>query len=394
MKEIKKKKTALVLGGGGARGAYEAGVWQAIRELNIRLDCVFGTSVGALTGAIIVQDDFELCVDVWRELESEKVFALDVHRSDKKKDYVEIAGMPSNEAAAYLRELAKGGAAPTGLEEMLAKYVDEGTLRSAGMEYGLTTFDLTNLKPLHLNLSDIPHGKLCDYIVASCSVVPAIKPKEIDGAQYIDGGYHDSVPVSMALAAGATDIIAVNLKAPGIFQADDYEKARERCSSFIEISCKWDLGNMLSFNKTNARRLIRLGWLDTMKAFDIFSGEYYTFPAKEMGKRDVHAADTTAKIFELDPTIIYTKKTLDEAISAKIDVLITKKDDVKFEITSLKNFAKEIVRKKDGEELITILIAEELKKSQPNPLLNTRPVMRVLGDYITAARYLVAYNIV
>ncbi|WP_242596389.1 patatin-like phospholipase family protein [Enterococcus ureasiticus] len=51
--------TALVLGGGGARGAYQIGVWQALEELGISLKIITGTSVGALNGALILQDDFE-----------------------------------------------------------------------------------------------------------------------------------------------------------------------------------------------------------------------------------------------------------------------------------------------------------------------------------------------
>ena len=50
----KKKKTALVLGGGGSRGAYEAGVWQALTELGIEIDIVTGTSVGAINAALFV----------------------------------------------------------------------------------------------------------------------------------------------------------------------------------------------------------------------------------------------------------------------------------------------------------------------------------------------------
>ncbi|MBQ2747742.1 MAG: patatin-like phospholipase family protein, partial [Firmicutes bacterium] len=361
-------------------------------ELGVKIDCVFGTSVGALTGAVVALDDFELCIDIWRDLETENVFELDIDRSGNRKEHIEIAGLPTNEAKAYLKELAKGGAAPTGLEEMLKKYVDETLVRKSPIDYGLTTFDLTNLKPLHLGIKDIPEGKLHDFIIASCSVVPAIKAREIDGVQYIDGGYHDSVPIGMALEAGATDIISVNLKAPGIYNDENYKTAKETCNFFLDISTGWDLGNMLAFNKSNARRLMRLGYLDTMKAYGVLSGEYYAFPAREMGKRDLHAADLTAKIFELDPTIIYTKKSLDEALHKKIAPLVAKKDDLKIEFSSLKNFAKEIVTKKDGEEIVTILIAGELKKAQPNPLLDTRPVVKVLGDYITAARYLVAYN--
>ena len=45
MKE-KASKTALVLSGGGSKGAYEAGVWQALTELGKNIDMVYGTSVG------------------------------------------------------------------------------------------------------------------------------------------------------------------------------------------------------------------------------------------------------------------------------------------------------------------------------------------------------------
>ena len=49
------KKTALVLSGGGSRGAYEIGVWKALKTLGIQIDMVMGTSVGAINGAMIVQ---------------------------------------------------------------------------------------------------------------------------------------------------------------------------------------------------------------------------------------------------------------------------------------------------------------------------------------------------
>lgn len=45
-------KRALVLGGGGAKGAYEIGVWKALNELGEQFDLVCGTSIGALIGAM------------------------------------------------------------------------------------------------------------------------------------------------------------------------------------------------------------------------------------------------------------------------------------------------------------------------------------------------------
>ena len=72
MEEV--QKTALVLGGGGSRGAYEIGVWQALRELGIPVNMVTGTSVGAINGAMIAQDAFELAVSLWKEIDTPMVF--------------------------------------------------------------------------------------------------------------------------------------------------------------------------------------------------------------------------------------------------------------------------------------------------------------------------------
>ena len=69
-------KTALVLAGGGSRGAYQIGVWQALRELRITVDIVTGTSVGALNGALIAQDSFEEAVALWEEIDTSMVFDL------------------------------------------------------------------------------------------------------------------------------------------------------------------------------------------------------------------------------------------------------------------------------------------------------------------------------
>ena len=55
-----KKKTALVLSGGGSRGAYEIGVWKALKGLRIRIDLVTGTSVGAINGALVAQRDLRI----------------------------------------------------------------------------------------------------------------------------------------------------------------------------------------------------------------------------------------------------------------------------------------------------------------------------------------------
>lgn len=65
------EKTALVLGGGGARGAFEVGVWKALDELDYKPDIITGTSVGALNGALMLQGnvlDAEKCGLILKDL--------------------------------------------------------------------------------------------------------------------------------------------------------------------------------------------------------------------------------------------------------------------------------------------------------------------------------------
>ena len=61
-------KTAVVLSGGGAKGAYQIGVWKALRKLGINYDIVTGTSVGALNGVLMVQQDYHTAFKLWSNI--------------------------------------------------------------------------------------------------------------------------------------------------------------------------------------------------------------------------------------------------------------------------------------------------------------------------------------
>ena len=66
-------KTAIVLAGGGSRGAYQLGVWKALREMGVDYQLVTGTSVGALNGTLMVQQDYEKACQVWENITSEDI---------------------------------------------------------------------------------------------------------------------------------------------------------------------------------------------------------------------------------------------------------------------------------------------------------------------------------
>ncbi len=266
-----KEKRAVVLGGGGAKGAYQIGVWQALRELGLDFQVVTGTSVGALNGALMAQGEFEAAYDLWWNMDNTQVMEGIPSASDTLDSRLAVY-------RAFIREMVtKGGVDISPLEETIRSILDEEKLRQSGVVYGIVTVDMTTLTPVRLYLRDMPQGAVADYMIASASCFPAFKPRTIEKSRFIDGGYYDNLPVEMAAKAGVplSEIWAVDVDGVGI--------KRSFCPEIpvhTVRSC-WDLGNFLIFEKDQCRRNIRLGYWDAMKTAGACDGRAYAFPARE-----------------------------------------------------------------------------------------------------------------
>ena len=181
---------ALVLAGGGARGSYQVGVWRALTELGWRPQIITGTSVGSLNGAMFALDLYETARDMWMSIRSQDVMELPEENADL------------SELHAFLREVVRdGGMDVTPLEEIVERVLDEDALRASPIRFGLVTVEKRGLKPRELTLEDIPAGKVKDYLLASAACFPALRAKQIDGVQFLDG----RLPGQYAHRAGPED---------------------------------------------------------------------------------------------------------------------------------------------------------------------------------------------
>ena len=82
-------KRAVVFSGGGAKGGYQIGAWQALRELNFSPNIVTGTSVGAFNGALMASDKYEEALNIWENMSMGMVFsqfAEAVNNEESKQD--------------------------------------------------------------------------------------------------------------------------------------------------------------------------------------------------------------------------------------------------------------------------------------------------------------------
>lgn len=266
------KKKALVLAGGGSRGSYQIGVWRALRELGWNFDIVTGTSVGALNGALVVQNDFDIAVDMWENIATSDVLSIELDdKIASLRDFNTKLGL-------FLGEMAKnGGADPRPLEEILRRCVDEVRIRNSPVDFKFVTVEYPSLTPRVMSKENLPEGELVDYLMASAACFPAMKMRQIGAAKYIDGGYYDNMPVSLAAESGAEEIVAVDLEAVG-------RKKRVVEAPGVRvryIRSKWDLGVFILFDKEVAKRNMVLGYLDAMKEFGKLEGTAYSFQKGE-----------------------------------------------------------------------------------------------------------------
>lgn len=269
------KVKAVVLSGGGAKGSYQIGVWKGLRKLHIKYDIVTGTSVGALNGALMVQKKYRKAIKLWKNIDFDLLFG-----KGKVKDTSSKLKILKNYSDSFFKE---GGMDVKELEEVVRKYVDTYTFYRSKIDFGLVTFNYSKRKAEELKKKDIPREKLVDYLMASATCFPAFKKKNIDGNSYIDGGYYDNLPINLALSLGATEVIAINLSAPG--------KTR-RVKTDVEITTikpNNDLSFFLDFNNEPALHNIKYGYNDTLKAFNKLEGNIYSFKLNNLKKNyDVH----------------------------------------------------------------------------------------------------------
>ncbi|KNZ40508.1 patatin-like phospholipase family protein [Acetobacterium bakii] len=258
----------LVLSGGGAKGAFEMGVWKALRECNYPLGAVIGTSVGALNAAMIAQNNYDIAMEFWSNITISHVLNLNKTMTN---NYVEHWSKESFEIfrTGFLHVLFSDGLDISPLRENLTRLVSEDAIRNSPIRFGLVTVDITSLKPRQLMIEDIPHGQLIDYLLASAAL-PIFQKQEIDGKTYLDGCFFDNVPIGFMAEQNFNNIISVEFPALGLRKS-----VRAKNIEITTVSNSQLLGGTLDFNSKTIEQSIQLGYLDGMRTFGALVGKHY-----------------------------------------------------------------------------------------------------------------------
>jgi len=243
---------ALIFSGGGARGAYQIGVWRALIELGYVDDvtAVYGTSVGAINSAAFVQGDYDMAFELWKVLSYDKVFKNIKTKSRKRfsRKFYDIARQAIKEKGFDVSPLKR-------------QSISEEAIRSSDLDLGVVVFDWTNKRPIYLTKDEIGQGELVEYIIAS-STFPVFQPHKIGNQVFIDGGVFDNRPLAFIEDRDDIDeIICVDVTVARHFWPN---KKRHLSDKIRFIRPSRLLGSPMAFDIDRIKRNMDLGYDDAM----------------------------------------------------------------------------------------------------------------------------------
>jgi len=207
-------QVVLVLQGGGALGAYQVGVYQALHEAGIEPDWVIGTSVGAINGALIAgnapQHRLERLHAFWDSVEQHAGIGVPEFIPGFGSTIANLTTMARGLAPFFTPNPASwlGPHFPVGVES--AAYYTTEPLRQTLAE--LVDFDYINGRHVRLTVGavNVRNGEMryfdsrdeaicVEHVMASGALPPAFPAVRIDGEPYWDGGIYSNTPIEAVL---------------------------------------------------------------------------------------------------------------------------------------------------------------------------------------------------
>ena len=263
---------ALLLSGGGARGAYEIGVWKHLCEKGWRPDLICGTSVGSINGAAIAAGlSLGELLALWQSIERDKIFRVSILR--RVWNFILRRGFVPYMDTRPLRAF-------------LASALDVEKIRESDIELVISAVNILSSEVAYFSNGSID----IDHVMASCAIPILFPWQYLDGEPYWDGSVMANTPIAPALERDVREIVVVLLSPVGGVdlplprgQREAVERLFEHVmiGSYRALSAHKPMGgseevriatvapqrmlgfhSMLSFSQTQADELILAGYED------------------------------------------------------------------------------------------------------------------------------------
>ncbi len=205
---------ALVISGGGAKGAYAGGVAEyLIQDLGIKYDMFTGSSTGALLAPLLAANAIDRAKDVYTNVTQSDIFSSHPFVIKKKNgSYTTrinhlgivkmfIKGEKTFGDSRALRSLIE--------KTFTREHFEQVKTSAIKVVIAVSNFSCNVVE--HKYLRDCTYEDFCDWIWISSNFVPFMSLVTKDGQEYADGGFGNFIPIEEAIDAGASEIDVIIL---------------------------------------------------------------------------------------------------------------------------------------------------------------------------------------
>lgn len=225
IKDLEDLNIGLVLAGGGAKGAYETGVFKAMWELQLvnQIKVISGTSIGAVNALLLAMNNEKTCHNSWNNLSYSR-FIFSQENSRKKKVAELLARVKNISNDQGIIEQLRGGdialLSQMGVEKFIEEYVDMKVIRDSGKRIYACAYNIDEERPEYFCLNDYNEEEMKNIVLASCAIPYVFKPIMFKNHRYADGGINvysrlkhnaDNVPLAPIRHHECDIIIVVHL---------------------------------------------------------------------------------------------------------------------------------------------------------------------------------------
>ena len=206
---------ALVISGGGSKGAFAGGVAQYLTEvLNRDYDLYLGTSTGSLLISHLALDNAEKIKKIYTSVNQSSIFSSRPFLIKKKHGYENITINHFNVLKNFISGSKTFGES-FNLKKLISKTFTEEEfekLKAGPKEIIVTVSNLSLNEVEYKSINDYDYESFIEWIWISCNYTPFMSLVTKNGCEYADGGLGSMVPIEEAIRRGATEVDAIILK--------------------------------------------------------------------------------------------------------------------------------------------------------------------------------------
>ena len=214
---------ALVISGGGSKGAFAGGIAEhLINRQKKKYDLFMGSSTGSLLLPHLALNKIKKIKEVYTTIDEKKIFSRNPFHIRRKDGKAHVTINYTNTLMQFMLNRKTFGESKnlrTTIEQNFSK-TDFERLKRSDKEIVVSVSNLSRNRVEYKSIKDYDYSDFIDWTWISCNVIPFMTLKEKNNCEYADGGFGDTIPITKAIALGAKEIDAIILETEDM----DYKK--------------------------------------------------------------------------------------------------------------------------------------------------------------------------